>query len=416
MNQLLPFISIRNICVFYVQSACIGSFFYAAIWLFVWRKYLTLGEVGLVDWIAVIIAWIAEVPSGVLADKLGRKWMVITALALAGIGIALQGIATTWPIFLLSNVLYLVGFSFHSGAAEALAYESLDESLLPEGVDREHAYERVISAGNAVQLITHVASILLGTWAYNQWGDTAPFLIQGVFYLFGSVVGLFAVETVSRTAKKDAVSALRTISLSLASVRRISKELLPVALIALAALGLYDLCAWSFLRPAMATKFGFDHEGYAIIINFGIIGAAVAVRMLPQIRRHLGDAWGFPLMGCLLGALFVAGAFDLRLSGAVVLSLIIMLGNFLKPWMSVLINKHVTDEHRATMISLFSFITRVQFLLLGAIIPIVADRGYLHASLFVLGAFAMAASCVAALCGRGAHLGRGQNRRENRDR
>ena len=404
VDRLLPHASIRNIAIFYIQSACIGSFFCAAVWLFVWLKYLTLGEVGVVDWIAVIVAWFAEVPSGVLADKIGRKWLLISAFLLAGVGIALQGVATAWPLFLLANILYLVGFSFHSGAAEALAYESLDEQLLPAGCTRERAYEQVIAAGNAVQLVMHVVSILSGTWLYGAWGDAAPFLAQGGFYLFGCAVGLLAVETVAPAVRRERVSVRQTIALSIGSVRLISRDLFPVALMALAVLGLYDLCAWSFLRTAMATKFGFDHSGYAIIINLGILGAAIAVRLLPQIRESLGDRLGFPLVGCLMGILFIISAFDLGASGALPLALIIMVGNLLKPWMSILINKSVADEHRATMISLFGFITRAQFLALGLVVPYLAEIGCLNESLLALGASAAGASALAGYWGRGPRL------------
>jgi hypothetical protein len=63
--------------------------------------------------------------------------------------------------------------------------------------------------------------------------------------------------------------------------------------------------------------------------------------------------------------------------------------------MSVLVNGAVSDEHRATMISLFGFITRVQFLLLGALVPFLAEWGYLSSSIFVLGAVATLASYYA---------------------
>jgi MFS family permease len=395
IQRLLPFVSVRNILIFYAQSACIGSFFCAAVWLFVWQKYLTLGEVGLVDWIAVIVAWLAEVPSGVLPDTFGRKWLVITAFVLSSLGIALQGVVTSFNLFLFANTLYLVGFSFYSGAAEALAYESLTETILPEGVTREQAYERVIAASNIVQLLMHVVSILIGTWSYNSFGNAAAFYVQGGVYFFGAALGLLAQETVAPSVRRQSISIWRTVSQSIGSVRLITRELVPVVLVALAVLGLYDFCAWSFLRTAIATKFGFDHEGYAVIINLGIIGAAIAVRMLPQIRRCLGDARGFPMLGCVMGLLFVACAYNLGSSGAVILVLIIMIGNLLKPWMSVLVNGAVSDEHRATMISLFGFITRVQFLLLGALVPFLAEWGYLSSSIFVLGAVATLASYYA---------------------
>jgi hypothetical protein len=294
----------------------------------------------------------------------------------------------------------MVGFSFHSGAAEALVYESLPSDNQLGGATREHAYERVVAASNFIQLITHVVSILLGTFAYNVMGDAAPFLLQGGFYAIGALVGLWAIESVPEDKRVYRTSIRQTIIDSVKSVKFITRELFPVAIITFAALGLYDMCAWSFMRTAIATKFGFNHEGYAIIINLGIIGAAICVRLLPKIRAMLGDLCGFPGVGIFLGVLFLLCAFNLGSAGALALALIIMIGNLLKPWSLVIVNKNISDDHRATVISLFSFITRAQFLLLGALVPYLAQRGYLDVSLFWLGTFAVVASIGAWMMGR----------------
>ncbi len=353
----------------------------------------------------MIVAWLAEAPSGVLADRLGRKWLVIVALLLSGIGIGIQGIATTFSIFLIANILYLVGFSFHSGAAEALVYESLPSDDTEGKSNRDQAYEQVVAAGNSIQLVTHVISILFGTWAFNKFGDSAPFILQGVFYIFGATIGLWAVETKTTIThelgeEKFRVTAYEAAVETLQSFRLITGNLTAVAIVAFAALGLYDLCAWSFMRTAMATKFGFDHEGYAIIINLGIIGAAIAVRMLPIIRGAIGDNHGFPAVGAVLGVLFVTSAFNIGLGGSVALAAIIMVGNLLKPWSLVIINKSISDEHRATVISLFSFIARVQFLLLGVVVPYLAEKGYLSPTLLILGLLVMISVGASGTMGR----------------
>jgi hypothetical protein len=105
-----------------------------------------------------------------------------------------------------------------------------------------------------------------------------------------------------------------------------------------------------------------------------------------------------------MGILFIISAFELGASGALPLAFIIMVGNLLKPWMSILINKSVADEHRATMISLFGFITRAQFLALGLVVPYLAEIGCLNESLLALGASAAGASALAVYWGRGPRL------------
>jgi MFS family permease len=108
-KRWFPHCDIRNIKLFYLISACTGSFFCAPIWLFFFTKYISLGEVGIADWGAVVAAWIAEVPSGILADRFGRRRLIVIAMVLSGLGIGLQGLAFNCSTFLLTNIIYLVG-------------------------------------------------------------------------------------------------------------------------------------------------------------------------------------------------------------------------------------------------------------------------------------------------------------------
>src|SRR3989339_587466 len=68
---------------------------------------------------------LAEVPTGILADKIGRKWSVSIALLLQAIGEFWYFFATGYLSFVLIAVLAGIGYAFLSGANEALLYDSL---------------------------------------------------------------------------------------------------------------------------------------------------------------------------------------------------------------------------------------------------------------------------------------------------
>ena len=79
-------------------------------------------------WAAAIVG--LEVPSGALADQIGRKRMVVLAAAIMVIELALlvfapRGANWLFPIFLLNRVLSGAAEACASGADEALAYDSL---------------------------------------------------------------------------------------------------------------------------------------------------------------------------------------------------------------------------------------------------------------------------------------------------
>ena len=66
-----------------------------------------------------------EVPTGILADKIGRKKSVVIALLLQALGEWLYLFANNYLAFLLIAVLAGLGYAFLSGANEALVYDSL---------------------------------------------------------------------------------------------------------------------------------------------------------------------------------------------------------------------------------------------------------------------------------------------------
>jgi MFS family permease len=386
--RLFPHSDIRNIKLFYLINACAGSFFCAPIWLFFFTRYISLGEVGIADWGAVVAAWVAEVPSGILADTFGRRRLIIIAMFFCGIGIGLQGFAFNLHTFLITNVIYLVGFSFYSGAGEALAYESL------RGCDdQDKAYERVISTARSVEFGASLVSVMVGAYLY-QLAPSLPFFVQGFFFCLGGVFAWRTTETMNMRLASRQTAARKPRNLLKESFRLIDRKLFPAALICVAALGLYDMICWSFLRTAIATKFGYGEVGYAVILNLGIVSVMLTTRLLPAVRARLGDRLGFPGFGFLLGLSVALCAVDFGYHGAGFMIVMTVLGNFLKPWLSIIANAAASDINRATLISLFGLGTRIPFLVLGAILPYIAEQGFFNYSLIALGGVAMLCAVI----------------------
>jgi hypothetical protein len=229
---------------------------------------------------------------------------------------------------------------------------------------------------------------MAGAYLY-QFAPSLPFFVQGFCFCAGGVFAFLASETVilQPGSGQSVVGSPR--QLLSESFRLIDRRLLPVALICVSALGLYDLICWSFLRTAIATKFGFGEIGYAVIINIGIVSVIFATRMIPLLRARLGDRFGFPGFALLLGLSVSLCAVDFGYHGAALLIIMILLGNIVKPWMSIIANAAAADSNRATLISLFGFATRIQFLLLGAILPYLAEQGFFNHTVITLGGVAM---------------------------
>lgn len=75
--------------------------------------------------VAFTIGLIAEVPSGVLADKIGRDKMVRLGQFLAGSGLIIQALGSGLAQFMIGQAIMMIGVSFVSGADEALFFDNL---------------------------------------------------------------------------------------------------------------------------------------------------------------------------------------------------------------------------------------------------------------------------------------------------
>jgi len=76
---------------------------------------------------------VAEVPTGVLADTVSRKWSIVVAHLCRGAGMVLMGLTTDFSLILVSQFFWALGWTFSSGADVAWITDELDE---PDRISR----------------------------------------------------------------------------------------------------------------------------------------------------------------------------------------------------------------------------------------------------------------------------------------
>jgi MFS family permease len=129
---LTPTFSIPNIRLFIAFKVFFNSRFYYPVFTILFLDFgLTVAQFSILNavWAATIV--LAEVPSGALADIIGRKQLLVfaTSIMIIEIGI-ISFIPKTDPsiifiVFLINRVLSGLAEAAASGADEAIAYDSL---------------------------------------------------------------------------------------------------------------------------------------------------------------------------------------------------------------------------------------------------------------------------------------------------
>ena len=146
-----------NITRYYLYTALTSCLLWLPVWVvFLTQRGLSLGQIGTLELVAILLLAICEVPTGIVADTWGRT--VSMAIGAAMHGLALLGLLTAVlsPVFLLAYALWGISFSFVSGAGEAFAYDSLKADGMTD------AYPRVASRLALIRQAAAGASGLVG--------------------------------------------------------------------------------------------------------------------------------------------------------------------------------------------------------------------------------------------------------------
>ena len=111
----------------------------APIWVLYLRdeRGFSLAQITLLEVPLFLLIVFAEVPTGALADRFGRKVSLTLGSAMLALAVFVYGIATSYLVVLISNLVWGLAFTFRSGADSALLYDSLKEA------GREGDFQRI---------------------------------------------------------------------------------------------------------------------------------------------------------------------------------------------------------------------------------------------------------------------------------
>ena len=329
---------------------------------------LTIGQYAMLNvaWAAAIVG--LEVPSGVLADRFGRRRMVVLAAVLMVVEMGIFAFAPRgnptllFALFFLNRILSGAAEACASGADEALAYDS----LVAEG--RAAEWPRVLERLMRWQSAGFFVAMMLGAASYDArlvqhvvdflglpWTVTREMTVRFPVYLtLGNAVLALLVTLRMRepAAAADASHAGATWHATLAAGRWILHTPLALAVI------LAGLCFDSIVRLFLTIGSGYYRLIAIPEAAFGLIGSSFAVIgfVLPPLARRLAERRSMRANFSLVAALFLAGftgvAFAWPLWGLLPLLPIGAAMSLTGFFVSHYLNAAVTDSRRrATVLS-----------------------------------------------------------------
>jgi len=167
-----------------VVQALVMFILWVPIWVvFLQRKGLSLTQIGVLEAFAWILTAALEVPTGVIADRWGRKASIATGTVLYALAMFLILTPALSPTFLLGYALWNGSIAFVSGADSALLYDSLKAD------GREAEAAKFTGRFTAIQLGSQGIAALAGS-ALATVDITLCFSISGILAFAATILVL----------------------------------------------------------------------------------------------------------------------------------------------------------------------------------------------------------------------------------
>ncbi len=331
---------------FYLYQAC-SSF---AIWIPFWALWMrahvasdfefTLADVAF--WVGLLIF---QLPVGVLADRLGRKWTIVLAECFRTAGILGYGLGINLLGYVAANIIWSLGGAFSIGTS-AYLYETLMEGRL------EVEFPRYIGWNTGIQLLSNAAAAFVGGVLVSTMGSFQQTLVWGA--LINVVAVGVALTFINPSVERHVEpTALRQLGQGLRIVRRREGIALLIGLQVFMGVSLYLMTAF---RPLYFQALSLSPGDIGFAIFLLLLLAALVSAFTGAISDRLGEFGTLALLTSLasipLFGMWLAG----RALWAVSFQASIYVVWSLQPSiLSAYMNRRLEPGQRATVLSMGSF-------------------------------------------------------------
>lgn len=156
--------------------------------LYLLQLGITQGEIGVLQSFLFFSSVALEIPSGLLADRYGRKFSLIIGflgLFLSGIGFLLF---SSFIPFAIIFCLFGASIAMGSGSDRALLYDN----LLAE--NRAEDFPKILSRARAIGAVSLGLSMLLGGVLQDTWSWNSVYIFFAISKLAGALIVTFIPE------------------------------------------------------------------------------------------------------------------------------------------------------------------------------------------------------------------------------
>jgi MFS family permease len=329
---------------------------------------LQLVLIGVFQHLTVILT---EVPAGVLADAVSRRLALVVAHVVMGGGMAMTGVVSSFPLLVVSQCLWGLGWAISSGA---------DVAWITDELDRPELIDGVLAAQGRFDLLGTPLGIVL--FAAVAWATTlaTAIVVAGVamIALGVLVVGRWPESRRPHLDGRTRWSATMSVfQIGLTTARRdhvIVRVLVATMLVNGGAFGFGRLFERRLLELGLPAR----PEPIVWFASIALVAAALGATTLLWVERRiagLGVATRSYVAAGAIGALGLAlfahaPNTQWAVAGALLVSGLSL--PIVRVAATILVNRRTTSQARATVHSLLSQAENIGEIICGLLIAVLA--------------------------------------------
>jgi len=361
------------------------AYFFATLYLYIpvgtlylQSKNLNYVQINSLWGIIVGTMFLTEVPTGVIADRLGRKRSINVALALQVLGEVVYIFADSYWPFALAAMIGGLGFAFASGSLEALVYDSLKTKGREDEMSKAMGF-----IGSAQRLANLLAFAVGGLLVVNltQERFVLAIAVTACAVAVGWLVSLTLEEPPIELKQGDSDSSLKLLVDGVKTLRN-DKQFRGLVLLALATIPFSDYLLNLYQPRFVNVGVPPIWLGLALALASGI--SIFGARYAYWLEERLGTKASLLLVTGLPGVLYLVMAIVVHPVFTVLAFCTLYSSMSLKgPIFSGHLNKHIESKNRATVLSLISMFSGIYVALMGLLIGRIGDFSLTYAFIFM---------------------------------
>ena len=307
---------------------------------------ISFAQIMILQAIFTFSMFLFEIPTGVIADKFGRKTSLILSGLVTEIAALVYASYANFWIFALGEILWAVGSALASGADSALVYDSLKQ------IKKENKSKSIFNRIESIGLIAMMISAPLGSLVAKQFGISWTMILTSIPMFLAVIIGLMLKEP-PIGEKKEQRNYFKILKTGLKYFREHKiLKILTWDYVAIITLSFFMI--WVYQVVLKTLNFPLEYYGF---VHAGIVIAEIIIlNSVIKIEGVLNNKKKYILFSSLLvGICYLILAFSLNIYIAIVCMLLIGgFGMTMKPLFYSYMNKYIESENRATVLSAVS--------------------------------------------------------------